>query len=110
MHYREASSRSGTFHLRGEALMLRQAIALPCIISLLLCACATARMHSETELNSVATTCGLALGQLAQDEEEKRLLFIMQDAPTGPQRTCITQWARRNHLKTVIIEGVEFAQ
>jgi hypothetical protein len=78
--------------------------------TLTLSACATARMHTETELNSVAMTCGLALGQLAQDEEEKRLLFIMQDAPTRPQRSCITQWARKNHLKTVIIEGVEFSQ
>ena len=81
------------------------AIALP-----MLSACVTARMHSETELNSIATTCGLALGQLAQDEEEKRLLFVMQDAPTRQQRVCITQWARKNHLKTVLIEGVEFAQ
>ena len=77
---------------------------------LLLAACATARMHSETELNSIATACGLALGQLAQDEEEKRLLFVMQDAPSRPQRACVTQWTRRNHLKAVFIEGVEFSQ
>ncbi|MFL6853569.1 MAG: hypothetical protein ACJ8EM_08720, partial [Sphingomicrobium sp.] len=78
--------------------------------ALAVCACASARMHTEAELNTVATACGLALGQVAQDEEEKRLLFVMQAAPTAQQRTCITQWARKNHLKTVLIEGVEFAQ
>ena len=53
---------------------------------LLLSACVTpARMHSATELNGVASECGLALGQVAQDEEEKRLLFVMQAlrAPSG---------------------------
>ena len=75
-----------------------------------LSACATARMHTESELNSIATGCGLALGQVAQDEEEKRLLFVMENAPSAPQRACVKRWARRNGLKPVFIEGVEFAQ
>ena len=81
------------------------------IASLLLSACATpARMHSETELNSVAKECGLALGQVAQDEEEKRLLFIMEANPSAQKQVCVKKWARRNGLKPVFIEGVEFAQ
>ncbi len=76
-----------------------------------LSACATpARMHSETELNSVASQCGLALGQVAQDEEEKRLLFVIEHAPSAPQQACVQKWARRNGLKPVFIDGVEFAQ
>ena len=78
--------------------------------ALTLSACVSARMHSEAELNVVAYQCGLALGQVAQDEEEKRLVFVMQDSPTPPQRACVAQWARRNHLRAVFIEGVEFAQ
>jgi hypothetical protein len=78
--------------------------------ALVLTACVSARMHDEAELNSVASQCGLALGQVAQDEEEKRLLFVMQDAPTAPQRACVARWAKRNGLKPVFIEGVEFAQ
>jgi hypothetical protein len=75
----------------------------------MLSACATpARMHSEVELNSVASQCGLALGQVAQDEEEKRLLFVMENAPSVPQRACVRKWAKRNGLKPVFIEGVEF--
>ena len=78
---------------------------------LLVSACATpARMHSETELNSVASECGLSLGQVAQDEEEKRLLFVMEHAPSGPQQVCVRKWAKRNGLKPVFIEGVEFTQ
>ena len=78
--------------------------------ALMLSGCVTARMHSPEELNVVANECGLALGQVAQDEEEKRLLFVMQEKPTPPQRTCVHQWARRNHLNAVFIEGVEFSQ
>ena len=79
--------------------------------SLTLSACATpARMHTPTELNSVAGKCGLAVGQVAQDEEEKRLLFVMQDLPTPPQRRCVIKWAKRNGLRPVFIEGVEFAE
>ena len=33
-------------------------------------------MHDEVQLNGVATGCGLALGELIQDESEKRLLLI----------------------------------
>jgi hypothetical protein len=79
-------------------------------VALMISSCATARMHSETELNSVATTCGLALGQLAQDEEEKRLLFIMEANPSAERQVCVKKWARRNGLKPVFIDGVEFAQ
>ena len=78
---------------------------------LLLPACVTpARMHTDTELNKVANQCGLALGQVAQDEEEKRLLFVMQDSVPPAKRLCVHKWAKRNGLRTVFIEGVEFAQ
>ena len=80
------------------------------VAALGLSACVTARMHSEAELNSVANECGLALGQVAQDEEEKRLLFVMQDAPPPAQRACVRKWAKRNGLKPVFIAGVEFTQ
>jgi hypothetical protein len=75
-----------------------------------LSACATpARMHSEAELNSVGQSCGLALGEVAQDEEEKRLLFVMEAKPSAAKRLCVIRWARRNGLRAVFIDGVEFA-
>jgi hypothetical protein len=71
---------------------------------LVLSACATpARMYSEAQLNDVATGCGLALGELIQDESEKRLLLSMRDNPTAEQRSCVAHWARRNGLKAVFV-------
>jgi hypothetical protein len=70
----------------------------------LLSACATpARMHDEAQLNAVATGCGLALGELIQDESEKRLLILLHQNPDASQRGCVLQWARKNGLKTVFV-------
>jgi hypothetical protein len=69
-----------------------------------LSACATpARMHDEAQLNTVATGCGLALGELMQDESEKKLLLVVRQEPTPEQRSCVAQWAKRNGLKTVFV-------
>ena len=70
--------------------------------AVLLSACATpARMHNEAQLNSVALGCGLALGELIQDESEKRLLLTVHQDTNPQQRVCVARWARRNGLKAV---------
>ena len=74
--------------------------------ALLLSACATARMHSEAELNRVGDLCGLAAGELFQDEEEKRLLFLFRVQPTRAERACVVAWARKNRLRPVFIEAM----
>ena len=72
--------------------------------ALALSACATpAQMHDEAQLNSVALGCGLALGELMQDESEKKLLLLVRDDPSPGQRVCVAQWARRNGLKAVFV-------
>jgi len=69
-----------------------------------LSACATpARMHDEAQLNQVALGCGLALGELIQDESEKRLLLTMRSDPSPQQRICVARWARKNGLKAVFV-------
>ncbi len=69
-----------------------------------LSACATpARMHTDEQLNAIATGCGLALGELMQDESEKRLLLMIRQDPSPEQRVCVAKWARRNGLKTVFV-------
>ncbi len=69
-----------------------------------LSACATpAQMHSEAQLNDVARGCGLALGELIQDESEKKLLLAIRSEPTVQQRVCVSRWARRNGLKPVFV-------
>ena len=69
-------------------------------------ACATAQMHSDEQLNSVAQGCGLSIGEIMQDESEKRLLFLMRSEPTSQQRACVYRWAHRNHLRLVILKIV----
>jgi hypothetical protein len=76
------------------------------LATLMLSACATARMHSQEELNSVGRTCGLALGELIQDESEKRLVFLFRVQPTTQERLCVARWARKNHLRPVIVEAI----
>ena len=69
-----------------------------------LSACATpARMHDEAQLNNVALGCGLALGELIQDESEKKLLLAIRTEPSIEQRACVARWARRNGLKAVFV-------
>jgi len=71
---------------------------------MMLSACATpARMHDDAQLNTVATACGLALGELIQDESEKKLLIALRNDVSSQQRVCVTQWARRNGLKPVFV-------
>ena len=68
-----------------------------------LTACATARMHDQAALNSVALGCGMTYGDLIQDEEEKRLLIALKGNISAGQRACVTSWARRNHLRAVFV-------
>ena len=70
----------------------------------LLSACVTPVLHTEAQLNDVARGCGLALGELMQDESEKKLLLVVRNAPTPAQRKCVARWARANHLKAVFVQ------
>jgi hypothetical protein len=78
--------------------------------ALTLSACATARLHSVEEINAVGRDCGVALGELFQDESEKRLLFLMRPGATLAQRACVIRWAKKNHLKPVIVEAINFPE
>jgi hypothetical protein len=74
------------------------------LVTLALSACATpAVMHTEAQLNDVALGCGLALGELIQDEAQKKLLLLVHNNPSTRQRVCVFQWARKNGLKAVFV-------
>ena len=80
-------------------------------LDLALSACATpARMHDEAQLNEVATGCGLALGELIQDETQKRLLLMIRQDASAEQRVCVAKWARRNGLKAVFVDNIQFPE
>jgi hypothetical protein len=78
--------------------------------ALTLCGCVTARMHSEAELAAVGQGCGLAAGELVQEQELTKVLFLYRVGPTGAQRTCVHQWARKNHLHLAVIEAVNWPE
>ena len=84
--------------------------ALPLIAVMALSACTTARMHSQAELNDAGRACGLTYGELIQDEEEKRLLILFRQSPSPEQRSCVYKWARRNALKLVVIDSIQFPE
>jgi hypothetical protein len=60
-------------------------------------------MHTPEQLNTIALGCGLALGELIQDESEKRVLIALRNEPSAAQRVCVAKWARRNGLKPVFV-------
>ena len=85
--------------MRSANVCLALAVAA-CSLS----ACATpARMHDEAQLNSIALGCGLAMGELIQDESEKRLLLTMHSDPSLKQRVCVARWAKANGLRAVFL-------
>ena len=45
----------------------------------------------------------MALGELIQDAEQKKLLIALRNEVSPQQRVCVTQWARRNGLKPVFV-------
>jgi len=67
-------------------------------------------MHTEAQLNEVAAACGLSYGDVVQEQEEKRLLFLYRVAPEPRQRHCVYEWAHRNHLTLVVINAVNQPQ
>ena len=78
--------------------------------ALFLSACATARFHSLEEISAVQQQCGVGVGEVFQDESEKRLLFLMRPDATQAQRLCVLRWARKNHLKFVFVNAINFPE
>ena len=83
---------------------------MPLTAAVALSACTTARMHSQEELNVASLGCGLTYGELIQDEEEKRLLIMFRAAPSPEHRDCVQKWAKKRHLKLVIIDSIQFPE
>jgi len=81
---------------------------LPLASCVALSGCVTARMHSEAELGEVTRVCGLDAGELFQDAEEPRILFLIRQDASPRERLCATRWAKRNHLHLAYVEGIEF--
>jgi hypothetical protein len=79
-------------------------------LALTLSGCVTARMHSEAELSAAGRECGLSEGELVQEAELKKVLFLYRVAPTREMRSCVFRWADRNHMRLAVIEAVNYPQ
>ncbi|HEY1604128.1 MAG TPA: hypothetical protein VGF77_00850 [Allosphingosinicella sp.] len=73
-----------------------------------LSACATAQMHPPEELSAVGRACGAAEGEVIQDAEEKRILFLYAVHPPQAEVHCLALWARRHHLHLAYVDAVNF--
>ena len=65
-------------------------------------------MHSKQELSAVEIKCGLAVGELIQEDELKKVLFLYRVGPTPAERACVAAWARKHHLHVAYIEAVNW--
>jgi hypothetical protein len=82
--------------------------SLPLVAALALSACATARLHPPEELSAVGRTCGVAEGEVVQDAEEPRILFLYAVGPSRAQIACVARWSRKHHLHLAYIQAVNW--
>ena len=70
--------------------------------------CVTApRAYSEQELGAVTRRCGLALGEVMQEPDEVRLLYLYSAAAGPREIRCVRRWTHRHGLHFVHIEIAE---
>ncbi|MDB5692408.1 MAG: hypothetical protein JWO81_1471 [Alphaproteobacteria bacterium] len=85
-------------------LRLGLTLALPALLS----ACALAHLHPAEELSAVGRTCGVAEGEVTQDAEEPRILFLYALGPSRAQIACVARWSRKHHLHLAYIQAVNW--
>ena len=85
-------------------------LLFPSLAALSLTACVNTRVFTETELAEVGRGCGLAAGEVMQEPDHPRFLFLYALEPTRAQYRCVRRWARRNNMHLAYISGIEFTQ
>jgi hypothetical protein len=75
-------------------------------VALAASACSTTPppVHAQMQLDTAATSCGLAPGELVQDGSERRLLIVVRQDASEAQRVCVSRWARRSGLRPVFVD------
>ena len=66
-----------------------------------------ARLYSDAELGALTRKCGLADGDLLQEAEEPRLLFLFRPGATARERVCVARWSKRHGLHMAYVEAVQ---
>lgn len=96
--------------LDGAGSLVRSPAAVALFAGLSLSACVNTRVFTETELADVGRGCGLAAGEVMQEPDEPRFLFLMAVEPTVGQYRCVRRWARRHNMHLAYISGIEFIE
>ena len=81
-------------------------VGLVTAAALLLSACVTPRLYPEDQINRLTQRCGLAVGEVVQEEEEPRILFLVAPEASATQVTCVSRWAKKRALKVYHIAAV----
>jgi hypothetical protein len=94
--------------MRRCAILARAPIRVAAVLTLALAlsGCVTVRMYNEGELAAVGRTCGFAPGEVVQETEEPRLLFLYSVGPPRERLACIARWSRRHALHLVYVQAV----
>jgi hypothetical protein len=82
------------------------------ILPLFAGACATTKpqLYTAQELGRVAQSCGYSLGELVQEQDEPRILFVFTLAQmTQTDQNCVYRWARPRKLHVAFM-AVELAK
>ena len=84
---------------------MRRGLALAA--ALLASGCATPRLYSEAEIGTLTRNCGYATGEIGQEAEQPKLLFVITGAKTTlAEQGCVNRWAKRRNLHVVHAEVV----
>ena len=67
------------------------------------------RLHSASELASLADRCDVWPSELAQHLERPEIFYFLRPAASDAQLNCVGRWAKKNHLRMVFVEAVEQA-
>ena len=87
---------------------IRACIGLLSVLAL--AGCVNTRVFTETELAEVSRGCGLAAGEVMQEPDHPRFLFLYAVETSQEQYRCVQRWARRNNMHLAYISGIEFTE
>ena len=73
-------------------------------------------MGGQTALNTAlalfndGTLAKFGVQMIGADAEAKKLLFLFREKPGPEKRACVYRWARKQHLKLVVIDSITFRE
>ncbi len=80
------------------------------LATLTLSACANTRLFSESELSEVARVCNVAQGEVIQEPDYPRFLFLYANGPSPEQLSCVRRWSRERRMHLAFIQAIEWTE